>query len=145
MRKQKLSRLSPIAICPRRMEGLKQTKRRKEAWELERKKVDKKGREYVAISKKGQIAKCTICKQPGHNRRKHKDEDFAVAADGGGCSVVAADARGTKMRAPSSPIAKSPTSTPDASSFMPNPSSHRSTQVDSPSKNTRSKKKAKNV
>ncbi|CAN1800196.1 hypothetical protein LINPERHAP1_LOCUS22442, partial [Linum perenne] len=72
-------------------------------------------------------------------------QDFAVAADGGGCSVVAADARGTKMRAPSSPIAKSPTSTPDASSFMPNPSSHRSTQVDSPSKNTRSKKKAKNV
>ncbi|CAN0837450.1 hypothetical protein LINGRAHAP2_LOCUS1809 [Linum grandiflorum] len=59
---------------PQRKRGPKQTKRRKEAWELETTKVDKNGKKYTALSKKGQVSKCSICSQTGHNRRRHYRE-----------------------------------------------------------------------
>ncbi|CAN0906291.1 hypothetical protein LINGRAHAP2_LOCUS24158 [Linum grandiflorum] len=47
--------------------GHNQTKRRKEALELEMTKVDKNGKKYTALSKKGQVSKWSICSQTGHN------------------------------------------------------------------------------
>ncbi|CAN1198720.1 hypothetical protein LINPERHAP2_LOCUS44586 [Linum perenne] len=42
--------------------GPKKTKCRLEAWELEKKKKDKNGREITVITKVGQKGKCSICK-----------------------------------------------------------------------------------
>ncbi|CAN1187257.1 hypothetical protein LINPERHAP2_LOCUS38626 [Linum perenne] len=54
--------------------GPKQTKRRLEAWELERKKKDKNRKKITVMTKVGQKGKCSICKQFGHNKRKHDKE-----------------------------------------------------------------------
>ncbi|CAN0829506.1 hypothetical protein LINGRAPRIM_LOCUS2989 [Linum grandiflorum] len=54
--------------------GPDKTKRRLEAWELERKKKDKNGREVTVMTKAGQKGKCSICKVFGHNKRKHANE-----------------------------------------------------------------------
>ncbi|CAN1121126.1 hypothetical protein LINPERHAP2_LOCUS600 [Linum perenne] len=49
--------------------GRKKLKRRKEAWELEVQKTNKEGCLTSALSRKGTIMTCSICKKPGHNKR----------------------------------------------------------------------------
>ncbi|CAN1729411.1 hypothetical protein LINPERHAP1_LOCUS609 [Linum perenne] len=58
-------------------ELLVETKLRLEVWELEKKKKDKNGMEITVMTKVGQKGKCSICKQFGHNKRKHAKEASA--------------------------------------------------------------------
>ncbi|CAN0905722.1 hypothetical protein LINGRAHAP2_LOCUS23837, partial [Linum grandiflorum] len=96
---------------PQRKRGPKQTKRRKEAWELETTKVDKNGKKYTALSKKGQVSKCSICSQTGHNRRRHYREDAEPSEP---------------AAAPASPPAATPsTAATNPSNFMPNPATNQ--------------------
>ncbi|CAN1130921.1 hypothetical protein LINPERHAP2_LOCUS6114 [Linum perenne] len=64
--------LAPVFPTPKKCP--KQTKRRKEAWELERPRVNRNGVESRVLTRQGTVITCSKCKQQGHNRRGCKAE-----------------------------------------------------------------------
>ncbi|CAN1126210.1 hypothetical protein LINPERPRIM_LOCUS4893, partial [Linum perenne] len=70
---------------PEPKKGARQTKRRREAWELEIPRVSRAGKDYVALSKRGSTMTCSKCGEKGHNRRgcKAGDEGSSSNRPGG--------------------------------------------------------------
>ncbi|CAL1379371.1 unnamed protein product [Linum trigynum] len=65
----------------RRKRGRRQTKRRKEAWELEVQRKDKQGIPIVALSKEGGKQHCSVCGKNGHNKRFHTTRSDSTTAN----------------------------------------------------------------
>ncbi|CAN1215024.1 hypothetical protein LINPERPRIM_LOCUS34 [Linum perenne] len=118
---------SPTFPLPKK--GAKQTKRRKEAWELEMPRVSRTGTNFVALTRRGTVMTCGKCHQVGHNRRGCK----AVPAGSTAGTPAASTNRSTTPGGSPEPTARGGGST---TSFMPTP---RVPPNDSPAKNTRSK------
>ncbi|CAN1779579.1 hypothetical protein LINPERHAP1_LOCUS14781 [Linum perenne] len=126
---------APLFPPPRK--GAKQTKRRKEAWELERPRFTRDGEDAgAAVTRRGTTMTCSACKKKGHNKR---------GCNGGGhtASTSTHATSRTPQGTARSPVPNGRKSGGGTSAsgmhFMPTP---RVPPSDSPARNTRSKTRA---